>query len=231
MRTAVLGMVACGLALAFGAADQRSNAADGRDAAQRAVAAPAAEAQPTGEGAPSVRDRAADGSTHPRGGKMGRGAEPLLTQEQTEKLLQFTRDNFPDVYQRLAILRQESPVLFSRALNRVARSMIPLMRANTENPDLAQKMIAEHKAQLGVEELTLRYRKTQDAAQKQQLREQLRKKIEAKFDARLERLRAEIANLQRRLNEAQQNLASQEKEKQILIDRRLAELTSTTKPE
>jgi hypothetical protein len=170
-----------------------------------------------------------------RADRPGRGerAGPevsLLTDEQIERLMTFLEVRFPLMHQRLENARERDPAQFQRMINRAARFMFPIIRAAQENPELAEKMIAEHKSQLEIRELRDRYARTRDPAEQASLREQIRQQMEAGFEARIERLRLEVARLQQRLDDARGHLARQEQNKSRLIDERLSDLLSQGTP-
>ncbi len=154
-----------------------------------------------------------------------RSGENFLTNDQTDRLMALAKDAFPQLHERLTIARENNPRLFRQMIVRVSRYAIPILKAKADNPELAEKMIAEHRAQMAVEELTQQYRAATDSARRDQLRIQIREQLEAKFDARLEKLRIEIRSLQRRLDDAKENLAQQERNKQKLLDETTGNLT------
>ncbi len=182
-----------------------------------------------GEDRPGPRDRGRPGRG-PMGDRPDRsgpgGPDPdFLTPEQVDRLMGFIKENLPQFHERLAAARQNNPAAFRLMIHQAARRLFPIVRMKFENPELAEKMIAEFKAQIVIDDLTQRYRKA-SRAEREQLKPQLRQHVATRFDMRLERLRIEIRNLQRRLDEAKQELTDQEENKQELIDERLDDLLS-----
>lgn len=153
-----------------------------------------------------------------------------LTDEQIDRLMTFLQRNFPVMHDRLARMRERDPANFKRLIHRAARTMFPMVRLAAENPELGEKMIAEHKAQLKVQELRDRYARTREP-EKAAIREELRQQVDIAFEARMDRLRFEVKQLQKRLDQAKDNLANQEKNKQQMIQDRLADLLSQAPPQ
>ena len=170
----------------------------------------------------------------PRGPMMDRGlpdsiaeaGDASLTDEQIDRLMKFMERNFPNMYVRLARVRDRDPAQFRKMIHRVARPMLPMLKAAAENPELAERMIAEHQSQLRIQELKETFTKTQDPAEKARIREQMRQQMVAAFDLRIDRLRMEVRQLQKRLDDAKGHLGDQERNKQRLIDQRLTDMLS-----
>jgi predicted phage tail protein len=116
-------------------------------------------------------------------------------------------------------------------IRRTARVILPILRVSGEDPELAKKMIAEQKTQMALEQLGRQYRNSTDPKEREQLKARIREQMALRSDMRLERLRNEIRNLQRRLDEAKEDLADQEKNKQALIDKKLEAFLSAPEDE
>jgi hypothetical protein len=149
---------------------------------------------------------------------------PPLTDEQIEQVLTFTREAFPNMYERLAAVRERNPQTFRRSINRVAKLVMPMIEMKMRDPAIAEKMIAEHRTQMQIEQVTARYKAADTPQEKERLRARLRELMSRRFDLRMDRLRAEIRNLENRLNAAKQQLKSQETQKDAYIRDRLSEL-------
>lgn len=166
-------------------------------------------------------ERSSLGFARPR----DRSGENFLTNDQIDRLMMLAKESFPQLYEILASARENNPRLFQQKIVKVSRYAIPILKAKADNPELAEKMIAEQRAQMAIDELTRQYRATTKPARRDQLRIQIREQLEAKFDARLEKIRIEIRSLQRRLDDAKEHLAQQERNKQKLLDETTSNLT------
>ncbi len=204
---------------------------DTRDAARSPLTGPRGR-RPNAD-RPGTRARAGRAGRGPSADRRGEGPGPAdapLTQEQTDRLMAFLERNFPSMHQRLKAVREKDPVLFNRMITRTGRLMLPMVRAAMEDPALANTMIREHKLQMRLQELKTRYSRVRDPAEKEQIRLKMRDELDRIFETRLERIRIEIGRLQHRLDVARQELGTQEKSKDRLIDQRLSHMLSDTPP-
>jgi hypothetical protein len=154
-------------------------------------------------------------------------SDPFLTNEQIDRLMSFMQTNFPVMHDRLARMRQRDPALFQKRIHQTARVLFPMVRAASENPELARKMVAEHQAQLALQELKEKYSKAREPAEQAKIREEMRQQMDVAFEARIERIRIEVKQLQKRLDRATQDLANQERDKEKLISSRLSDMISS----
>jgi len=154
-------------------------------------------------------------------------ADPFLTDEQIDRLMTFMQANFPVMHDRLARTRQRDPELFQKRIHQTARVLFPMVRAAAENPELGRKLVAEHQAQLALQDLKEKYSKAKDPSDQARIREQMRQQMDVAFEARIERLRLEVKQLQKRLDQATLNLARQEKDKEKFISSRLSDMLSS----
>lgn len=152
--------------------------------------------------------------------------DPFLTDEQIDRLMAFMQTNFPAMHDRLARTRQRDPELFQKRIHQTARVLFPMLRATAENPELGKKMVAEHQAQLALQDLKEKYAKAKDPSDQAKIREQMREQMDVAFEARIERIRLEVKQLQKRLDQATSDLARQEKNKEKFISSRLADMLS-----
>jgi hypothetical protein len=187
---------------------------------------------------PAASDKAGSGLMGPRAGLRGRfnylqgtaPGESALSPEEVDRLMTFMQRNFPLMYQRLNRVRERDSAQFQRMINRHARSLLPMLNAARNNPELAQKMIAEHRARLEIQDLKDKYTHAADPDERARLREEMRRHMDVAFEARLERLRMEVQKLQQRLDDAKQQLSVQEQNKSRLIDEHLNDLLSQKTP-
>jgi len=139
----------------------------------------------------------------------------FLTQQEREELMAFAKAHFPKMYEML----HSSPRAHQhRLLKRVGWSMLRLMRLYGHDPELAEKLIAEHKIEMELAQLRRDYREFPSEAARENIKQKVRELLEQRFDLRQQRLELEIRALARRLEEARQRLVRQEGDRQRLVD-------------
>jgi len=157
------------------------------------------------------------------GGDVGH-EESAPSPREVEEFMTFAREHFPEMHERLAKVRATDPAAFRSALRRVGPPLERLVRMWREDPELARRMIAVQKAEMGILRLMEQYRRAGSDQQRAELREQMRRLLEERFDLRLDRLRGEIADLRRRLEEQSRRLSEQEARKRELLDEEFGDL-------
>jgi DNA-binding transcriptional MerR regulator len=131
--------------------------------------------------------------------------------EELERFLDFTREHFPRVHEKLVQARSDDPQAFRQMLWRVGPPMMRLVRLARDNPKEAERLILLQKLEMQIHETRDQYRNAKTDDERNKIRTEMRGLIEQKFDARQERLKAEIEELRKRLDE-------QDKRKQQIID-------------
>ncbi len=173
---------------------------------------------------PEVRRERRWGPGERRSGGPSGHEEFAPSPQEVEEFMAFARQHFPEMHERLARVRSTDPAAFRAALRRVGPLLERLARAWREDPELAGRMIAVQKAEMGVFRLMEQYRRAESDQRRVELRDQMRKLLEERFDLRLDRLREEIADLRRRLEEQSRRLSDQEARKRELLEEEFRDL-------
>jgi hypothetical protein len=189
-------------------------------------------ARPTTREAPlgSPRTGAARGRTGKGRAAAQQEVADNLTTEQTTELLDLARQHFPRIYERLIRARQNDPAAFRRMWRRVSSNLVRLQEIKKRDPQLAQKLIVQQQAEMEIFDLRQSYKAASSEAERARIRTEVRNQLEIKFNARIERLKAEAADLRRRLDEQARRLADQERSKDQLIDKELEQVLARRGP-
>lgn len=142
-------------------------------------------------------------------------APDFLTEKEREELMAFTKEHFPKMYE---LLRDSPRAHQRRMLRRVGWPMLRLLRLQQHDPQLAEKLIAEHKIEMELAQLKRDYRDFPSEAARENIKQKMRAILEQRFEIRQQRLELEIQALQKRLEEARERMARQEADRQKLID-------------
>jgi len=197
---------------------------------------------PRGRMRDRLKDRAKD---RPQMRGMGRGAEErpmgrgpgrehgpfgeFLTPTEKEELMEFAKEHFPEIYERLSAARDSDPQTYDRMLRTVGRWMMDILRWHKHDPELTKTMIGEHKARMQIYTLRKQYRRAMGDSERERLEAELRTTLEKHFEYRLKRIEHEIENLRKRLEEQAQQLEERKKNKDQIIDKELKRIISDPK--
>jgi hypothetical protein len=167
-------------------------------------------------------DRDFDRPRYGRG--MGPGGPP--DPRQMEEFMKFAEKEFPLLADRMKQAREKHP----RGMMEIKKRIGELMRLRRENPELAEKVIAQHRNEMKVADLHRQYRHARTQEERDAIAGEIRAEMETGFELRIERLRLEIDQLEKRLNEAKQNLVNQEQNKSTLIEEQFQKLIAEKVP-
>lgn len=238
-RTTIIiaAMIACGLsASAFGADEDRPR--------KKRELAPATQPGDVGDvDRPfDQRNRRFKGGPSHYGGYGGRpsdherfgrrpGPHGEFDPKQMEEFMEFAREEFPLLYERMKKAREKQPHGWGQKVaGPFGQQMMHMMQLRRENPELARKVIAQHRNEMKIGDLHRQYRDARTDEEKSAIAAEIRTLLEAGFELRLERLKLEIAQLEKRLNEARESLADQEQNKSSMIDTHLQKLLNSDVP-
>lgn len=160
----------------------------------------------------------------PRGPRYMGGAgetsedRDFLTAEERERLRDFAKEHFPELAERLKT---------GRVPQRVAWPLLRLMRMQKSDPELAAKLIEEHRIEMKLMEYRRGYKEAPPGTARENLRKSMRELLEQRFDVRQARLELEIRDLQKRIERARERLARQQANKAQIVDGELEHLTDT----
>lgn len=141
--------------------------------------------------------------------------QDFLTEKERQELLAFTKEHFPKMYELLSRAKGEQQ---NRMLRRVGWPMLRLLRLHRHDPELAEKLIAEHKIEMELGELKRDYQEFPSESARASIKQKMRELLEQRFTLRQQRLELEIQALEKRLEEARKRLERQEADRQRLID-------------
>ncbi|HHL73101.1 MAG TPA: hypothetical protein ENJ29_11385 [Bacteroidetes bacterium] len=174
------------------------------------------------------------------GGQMGRMAQgkgkmndarqrgALLNEKSEQETLAWIEEADAELAADLAKLKTESPQRYRitiRRMNMTRRKLDRLRERDQERFALQKKIhIMEAKTRM----LGTRYRKSDDDAEKERLQADLKKILTELFDLREQDRGREVQRLEKELARLRQSLEKRRKNKERIIERRLAELTGMT---
>ncbi len=189
---------------------------------------PGREGERRGEGPPDGRPGRGPGLRGGRGvepatdGRPGFGrGEPWpepLTSEETEELMAFMKEHFPDRHEQLNDIRETNPQAFRRMLFRYSRPLMHILRVNRQDPEMAKVMIAEHRVETELFEKRKAYREARTDMERQELLTQTRKLLEQSFDLKQQRLEMEIDRLRKRLDEQAKRVQERKNNKEKIVE-------------
>ncbi|GMV97905.1 MAG: hypothetical protein AMXMBFR83_22580 [Phycisphaerae bacterium] len=133
------------------------------------------------------------------------GPDEPLSPERIDQLMRFTRENFPQVHDRLRRLREADPVAFQHMIRRTAARLQNILDAQQRDPRLAERMIEEQRIQLALADLARRYHQARTDGERERIRRQIEARLGERFERQQGRARREIENLRRRLDERERN--------------------------
>ncbi|UCD28133.1 MAG: hypothetical protein JSV03_13710, partial [Planctomycetota bacterium] len=86
------------------------------------------------------------------------GFRDFMTSTEVDKLMDFLKQQIPDLYEQLRLARETDPRSFWRMLRRIGEPIYHIYRIYQRDPELAKVMIAEHKVQMEIFALQRDYR-------------------------------------------------------------------------
>ncbi|HSW45590.1 MAG TPA: hypothetical protein VLM89_08465 [Phycisphaerae bacterium] len=152
------------------------------------------------------------------GARRGGEGEAPLTPEEREELIGFVQKHFPEMYHRLKRFQATDPVLYGRAMRRLAMPMFRMMQIGRHDPELAETMIAEHKIEMALADLAARNTPQASQADRDRISLEVRDLLARRFDLRQRRLEMEIKAMQQRLDQALARLSQQAADKSRLVE-------------
>jgi hypothetical protein len=174
-----------------------------------------------------MKGRAGDG---PRDGfkpgfgrkRFDREHEPLeLTEEQSERVLEFMRQNFPERHQMLERLRERRPEMFAERLRKMAPRIMDMLGQLDAHPELGAVLIEQHKLQEELHDLMRSIRRRGETEPDSEQMSQIQEKVTRLVQLRLERRAFEIEGLARRLDEQRNRLDEDSERIDELVDEEL----------
>lgn len=150
-----------------------------------------------------------------------------MSPEQVAELMNFAEREFPKLHRRLVSLRETDPTMFRKMIRRVRGPVSEIVRIQQHDPKAARRLIDAHRIEIDLTELQSQYQAARSDAQREQLKAKMRQLVAKRCELRLQRLKAEIAELEKRLERAKKEMASRERDQDQVIDQELNRLLTT----
>lgn len=166
--------------------------------------------------------------------KQGMGGRPWdedddepMSPEQVTRLMDFTKQEFPKLHQRLVSVRETNPVVFRQMVRRVRGPVSEIVRVQQHDPKAARRLIDAHRIEIDLTELQGEYRAAKSDSRRQQVKSEMRELVARRCELRLERLKDEVSGLEKRLEYAKKEMAKREKDNDQIVDQELNRLLAT----
>lgn len=160
------------------------------------------------------------------GGPPWQDDDGQMTPEQEARLMDFAREHFPQLHQRLLAVRKNDPSLFRQMIRRARGPISEIVRVKERDPEAAAKLIEAHRIEIELTGLRGQYESAVDNRQREQIRSRMRELVAKRNELRLERLKEEVRDLERRLEQAKGEMARREKNKDQIIEQEMKKLLS-----
>ncbi|MDD4890104.1 MAG: hypothetical protein PHU85_09245 [Phycisphaerae bacterium] len=152
-----------------------------------------------------------------------------LTENQREQVLSFLKTEQPDLFKKLADVRQAAPQRYTAMLNQVGRQTLYLIDIQRSNPDLYAFYKEEAKVAREIERLRGQLAGNTDPSHESELVAELREQLSSKFDLVQARQKLLVQQARLTVERTDRSLALREANKQSLIDRELQLLVDAAK--
>ncbi len=162
--------------------------------------------------------------------KQGFGGPPWqddgepLSPDQEARLMEFARKNFPQLYQRLVVVRNSNPMMFKQMIKRVRGPITEITRAQERNPEAAEKLIQAHRIEIELIDLRGQYQSARTDEHREQIKSKMRELVTRRSELRLERLKDEVRDLEQRLDQAKKEVVRRETSKDQIVEQELKKL-------
>jgi hypothetical protein len=150
-----------------------------------------------------------------------------LPEELRDQVDDFIEQYFPEQFQKLYGLDEESQDAFDRRVNRMLPRMMRLMRLEQDDPDTFHLRVQELRISMKIRALARRIADGRGDDGAEELKVKLRKHLEKRFDLRHKIHRIEVQRLERRLATARDRLDRRKAEKEEIIDEELQEILTS----
>lgn len=158
------------------------------------------------------------------GKRHGRPTYERLPEALRAQFDAFIEKYFPEQFEELYRLDEESQDAFHRKVNRMLPPMLRLMRLEEDDPETFTLRVKEVRVSMQIRALARRVPGGNEPARDQALTDRLREHLEQRFELRQKIHRIEIQRLERRLAEAKERIDRQEAEKAQVIDEQLKDI-------
>jgi len=148
-----------------------------------------------------------------------------LSDEEYEALLKFYQQIDPDIRTKMAKLKVDEPYMHQHMLGHLYEEQIFLARLEKEAPERYKEAIEMRRLSAGTEKMAELYRQTDDDSEKKKIETDLRHILAQLFDLREKEKAQEIERIRSRLGKLEQEMQERRKNREIIINNRLNELT------
>ncbi|MBI5779847.1 MAG: hypothetical protein HZA49_10415 [Planctomycetes bacterium] len=141
--------------------------------------------------------------------------------EETEKLL---KELDPERLERLKHLRQVDPPAYMKLFEETQRERMKLRELKERDPQRYEQVIQERRMETEIKGLAMQCRKSQDNAEKEELKKQIKVRLEKLFDLRETQRETEIKRLEEQLTKLKEKMKTRKANRDKIIERRGKEL-------
>jgi hypothetical protein len=153
------------------------------------------------------------------------GHQPVLNEEQKRELLDFTKKYTPFAYNRLQELKEIDPIKYEHILIQKYRQMMELKKLQKSDPDAYKDSIKAIQLDEKSMELSKKYRETNNKDEKNKILGELKVVLNELFDLREKERERRIKQLEDEIKHLKDLLASRRKNKDVIIQKKIDELT------
>ena len=148
-----------------------------------------------------------------------------LSDEEYEALLKFYQQIDPDIRTKMGKLKVDEPYMHQHMLEHLYQEQIYLSRLEKEVPERYKEAIEMRRISAGTEKMAELYKQTDDNSEKKKIEADLRHMLGQLFDLREKEKVQEIERIRNRLGKLEQEMQERRKNREIIINNRLNELT------
>lgn len=151
--------------------------------------------------------------------QMVRGITEL--DEEAEK---FLKELDPERLERMRHLREMDPPAYMKLFEETQRERMKLRELKERDPQRHEQVIHERRMETEIGSLAMQCRKSQDAAEKEELKKQIKTKLEKLFDLREAQRETEIKRLEEQLTKLKEKMKVRKDNRGKIIERRQKDL-------
>jgi len=150
---------------------------------------------------------------------------PKLSEDQKIQLLDFIKEYTPFTYNRLQELKEIDPFKYEHLLMQKYRQMMELKQMKKSDPEAYKDAIKAMQLDEKTIELSKKYRDSNNKDEKNKIMGELKTVLSTLFDLREKERERKIKQLEEEIKHLKDLLASRRKNKEIIIQKKLDELT------
>jgi hypothetical protein len=147
-----------------------------------------------------------------------------ISEEMAEEIFGFYSRIDPDVVKDMKVLEKDNPKIYQDRLHHMEKEMRYLSRLREGDPEQFEKSIQLRRLEGECNKLAKQFRKTKDAAQKNQIEDQLGDLLNELFEMKEEEKKIEIDRILERVDKMRQEMEERKANKDNIIKIRLNQL-------